>query len=420
MYPHAAVTAIEARNLGVFFVIPHLVALHLEEAALAWDDEATESMCWECNILNSYRPTHDAESLSMISIIRLLASHRAIGSKSILDLEDDELHWVLRTERSFFDWFEVAANFGDKQLVRDLCVLDPEFVESKALFAACGVGDLDLVKSLLARDGRARGDYFRNIESGEQPIVLYYGGFSPWGWECPSIFSAAQHGHVDVVRYILRWLRDHPDHADPDHDLMAAIACGLMEEALELVQGGDIDLNYPSMNLRNCSDSYLTVACDCADVDMVLMLIKAGASPTKGATNKMGNPLSIPWFGTPLLCAASMKRTYRPWNPLPSPVDDELIRRESIVGHLLAAGANVESLDKFKSSGTDFDEALAFVKRVAEKLVHSAGTADNAVAGAKADPLAARPPLYHNAVIAAPTCITGVSELSSNPGVSAL
>ena len=284
-------------HLGVNLGVPALVARHLENPGVRGDN-------WEWWINSDWR------SSSSKDVMRLLASRPAI---------------------CHVDWFEVAADLDDKQLVHDLCETIPAYNESEALFAACGVGDLVLVKALLARDGLARGSYFPPDE--RHDIVLFWGGLSPWGWTQPSIFIAAHHGHVDVVRHLLWWLRNKPLHSNPDQSLMAAVACGLMDEAVALIDSG-VDVTVEQADCHNMHDSYLSVACDVAEVDMVRMLLNAGADP-----NQTFQPRDSEGYH-PLFLAAGGGSDHREWKPSSSmTASEEVARREAMVGLLLSAGA---------------------------------------------------------------------------------
>lgn len=323
--PSSGISAMSALELGVRYAIPSLVALHVDGAEAIYDANDLE---WECWLLE-----RSWSSPAMKANMLLLAARPSLF-----------VH---------IDWFEIAADLGDQRLVRDLCALVPIVNESKALFAACSVGDLALVNSLLARDGHARGDYFP--PGARQDIVLFFPGRAPWWGHRPSLFAAAQRGHVDVVRCILHWLRVHPDHAIPDQSLMAAVGCGLMLEAAELVREG-ADLNLEPQSTPHAHDSYLCVACACADVGMVRMLLGEGADP------------NLTFFqDRPLFCAALMEPKYRYsyWGPMSTlSAEDELICREQIVRLLLDAGASLGP----QPPGDWRDEAYAPVRALITRV----------------------------------------------------
>ncbi len=154
---------------------------------------------------------------------------------------------------------------------------------------------------------------------------------------------AARAGHVDVVRYVLHWLRSHPDHANPDQSMMAAVGVGLIDEVVELIAGG-VDLAQGLYQLSGVSDTYLTVACDRADVAMVSLLLENGASlGTKGGSR-------------PLLCASTTGGSdYTDWPPLSA--ENEGGRRAEIVRLLLAAGAREKDEEEGDEGAGDGGEA---------------------------------------------------------------
>lgn len=331
-----ALLAKSAFKAGAVFFSPPTVEKYAGAAAALWveaDGSHEEDIAWVEHFTDSGSGRDLAARRSQT--IRLLASMRP----PTIDL----------------DWFEVIAyNNADDTLLRDLCTLCGENHSSSALFAACAIGDLDLVKMLLARDGRVppvlRAD--GRATTGwlaDGSIVLHWGGISPWGWHDPSILVAARAGHVDVVRHILCWLRSHPDHANPDQSLMAAIGCGLMAHAVELIADG-VDVAAGLFDLSGVDDTFLTVACDRADVEMVTMLLANGADAAETGRYK-----------TPLLCAATCSREYSDWPAAPG--GDEVARREAIVRLLLAAGATTQT----PSSGyhVPTPAAQALIDRVA-------------------------------------------------------
>jgi hypothetical protein len=214
-------------------------------------------------------------------------------------------------------WLFVAANIGDKRLVRSLCALNPDgYDQSLALLAACSVGDLKLVKALLVRGGTA----------------LYKENNVAW-WDGSSTLKAAQHGHVSVVQYILHWLHRKGRSDNVDHCLMAAVACGLVDEAKWLLTYGAIDIN-GELEGAHGHGSYLSVACDCAQVEMTRLLLAEGADP---------NLDLVFYCKRPLLCASLPSHGW--WKPLPAPPEELLDRRRAIVDMLLRAGAVLEPVD---------------------------------------------------------------------------
>lgn len=156
-------------------------------------------------------------------------------------------------------------------------------------------------------------------------IVLYWRGVWPWNDESPSLLAAARRGHVDVVQHILHWLRSHPDRANPDQSLMAAVGVGLLAEALELIDGG-VDVTAGRLDdLPDVDDTYLTVACDRADATMVAMLLKRGASM-----------VTLENCHSPLVRASTIGGVkHTKWPPLSD--TNELERRAEIVALLQAA-----------------------------------------------------------------------------------
>jgi ankyrin repeat protein len=258
-----------------------------------------------------------------------------------------------------FEWFEQAALHGSKSLVRYLCSLNPkEYDENLALFAACGVGDMKLVKKLLSHDGHARGNYFPPWK--RQSIVLYSANMLPWG-SMPSYHLAAQHGHVDVVRYVLRWLRAKPRHEDLTHCLMAAAACGLMVEARALLARG-VDVN--AYSCESHPESPLSVACLCAQVNMVRLLLGAGATPNAGGSRGT--------YRSPLYCAAISGAPGLGWKPLPAPAEELLGRRRAIVGLLLSAGAVLSAKDDRAWVVGERARVVAFVEEVRAGAAYAA------------------------------------------------
>lgn len=288
--PSLGLRSLDAVRLGVIFSIPALVALHLKGA------EADESnLDWQK--------------------LRRYANWRSPDGKAVL------LLLAARPALFEFDWFDIAADLGDQQLDRELCALNPDFDENEALFAACGVGDLELVKSLLARDGHAHGD-----------IVLSFVGRLPsYHFERTPLLVASQNGHVDVVRYALCWLRSKPDRGVPSESLMAAVGSGLLQEALELIRDG-VDINERPPGLVDLYESPISVACDCLNVDMVRMLLDEGADP------------NLTFDGHPPLFLAASDALGRTWRAGPTlSVEERQARRDAMVRLLLAAGAALDS-----------------------------------------------------------------------------
>ena len=92
---------------------------------------------------------------------------------------------------------------------------------SLALFAACGTGDLDLVKALLPMDGLQL--------SGVAP---------PWESRCSTAMHAAGCGHAAIVRFIV----DNPpnifDQEDLDTSLLACVMIGDLARVVALLRQG--------------------------------------------------------------------------------------------------------------------------------------------------------------------------------------
>lgn len=324
--PSAVTSASDALHLGVEYAIPSLVSRHIDDAEAAYDgSEDSKSDAWEWLVC-----LHWGCSAGYKEVLLLLAARPALFE--------------------FDGWFGIVADLDDKRLLQDLCAIDPEYNESEALFAACGVGDLAFVKSLLARDGHARGDYFPPDD--RQDIVLFFRGWQPWEFDRPSLFAAAQNGHVDVVDYILRWLRVHPDHADPDQSLMAAVGCGLVLEAERLISGNGIDVDEKPESLMFSYDSYLCLACDRADVEMVRMLLEEGADPNVTFDRH------YPMFHAASSCGILRSR----WTP--KPAEDEHNRRETIVCLLISKGAVLGPSPQFRQFEDAYDIARALVARL--------------------------------------------------------
>lgn len=312
-----AAVAIDARmskpafKAAVQFFIPRLVQKFKSAAAALWDvlsldEEALDNDDWGDHFENAWNKANSSD------VIRILAAEPTAFEK---------------------DWFEVAVYIDDASLAYDLCIASEPVDSSSALYAACAFGQLDVVKMLLDRDGSVPPqlrDDGRPVAGwlADGSIVLHWGGISPWGWESPSLLMAARAGHVDVVRHILQWLRSHPDHANPDQSMMAAVGVGLIDEVVELIAGG-VDLATGLEQLSGVSDTYLTVACDRADVAMVSLLLENGAS------------LSVMGHSPPLLSASTIGGSkYSDWPPLS--VENESERRAEIVRLLVAAGAREE------------------------------------------------------------------------------
>jgi hypothetical protein len=297
--PAAKVTAIQAFELGLDLSIPSLVSRHVHEVAAHWgsDDSVVDT-----EVVDSWFE-EDWSGPERREILRMLA-----------------------VQPTFCDvyfgthWFYVAARIKDVSFFRDMCALYPEHDASEVLFGACGVGDLDRVKLLLTLNPAVHSCFAGTAGS----------SFGPH----PSVIVAAQHGHVDVVRYVLPWLCGKKLQSRKRHALMAAVGCGLLAEATELIRSG-VDVNAPvtGLSTQDAHDSYLSVACDCADVEMVRMLLLARVNP---------KPCDATFYN-PLLRAAILERAERNWAPPPSlPAADEARCRERIVDLLLAAGATTE------------------------------------------------------------------------------
>lgn len=312
--PSAGISKFNTVCLGVSYSMPSFVALHLDGA------EASESEMSLDQLRDWLEDGVDWSTPAAKSIMLLLAAR-----PSIFD---------------FHRWFGIAGHLGDRRLVRDLCALTPVFDASEALFAACGVEDLELVKSLLVRDSVA------------DRIVFFDSDEMFWSIYGSSVVVAAQMGHADVVHYVLHWLRSRPDRADPAQSLLAAVGSGLLPQAIELIRGG-VSLKMLAPDVDNAL--YLCVACYHADVDMVRMLLSEGADPN------LKHVLT-----QPLVIATSPKwGSMYPWKHRPAwSVKGTLNQREEIVRLLIAAGAVLEDVsDAYSWKVDEHAAACAFISK---------------------------------------------------------
>jgi hypothetical protein len=143
-----------------------------------------------------------------------------------------------------------------------------------ALFAACGTGDLDLVKALLPMEG----------------VHLGCGvtGLQPWGprGACTSTITlAAEKGHAEIVRYIV----DNPPSAYYQHDLDMSLLCCVMIGDTEytktlLAMGAEPIVEFRELWENDVTtrmfSSCLRTACTLGNVEMVQLLLNAGAQVT--------------------------------------------------------------------------------------------------------------------------------------------
>ena len=313
--PAAGISEFKAVCIGVSYSMPVFVALHLDGAEAGGCELSTDELSYWLSLLDWSTPGDK-------SIMLLLAARPALFD--------------------FREWFGIAARLGDRRLVRELCALIPAFDECKALFAACGVGDLELVKSLLARDGEVRGVYGRDI-------ILFDGDEVFWGIYGSSVVVAAEEGHTDIVQYILHWLCSRPDRANPAQSLLAAVGSGLLPQAIELIRGG-VSLKVKAPDVDNAL--YLCIASYHADVDMVRMLLSEGADPN--LKHVLDRPLVI--------AASPHSASLYPWKHRSAwSVKGTLNQREEIVRLLIAAGAVFEEPSPWRVA--EHAAASAFISK---------------------------------------------------------
>jgi hypothetical protein len=209
-----------------------------------------------------------------------------------------------------------------------------------ALFAACGTGDLDLVKALLPMEG----------------VHLGCCGVEPWGplgcYRSTTALAAVK-GHAEIVRYIV----DNPpvayDQHDLDTSLLSCVMIGDIQYAKTLLDiGAEPIVEFDELwdnDQDEMFSSCLRTACTLGNVEMVQLLLDAGAQVTT-----TGNAAS-PSFE--LMCAAQPHVPGWHW---------------SIVN-----GAYVQALEGSKDEACRIDII---------RLLVTAG-ADAAAAGLELDPL---------------------------------
>jgi hypothetical protein len=219
-----------------------------------------------------------------------------------------------------------AGQFGDEAWVREL-VGDPETCPhpDEALFAVCGAGVFDLFVPLYNRAHL----HFEDDEF-------------PWGRNNPSFLLAAERGHVDI----LRWHFDHYDRAslpqkEMNIDLLAAVHAGFVDDVKWLIgHGANVNSDVFRHSERGQSESCLSVACYRADVDMVSILLAAGAYV-----------VVEPGGGYQHHCLGVAVRNddvdgmYAPPRNRPPPTPEEETRRVDIVRQLVAAGADADAAE---------------------------------------------------------------------------
>ncbi len=203
---------------------------------------------------------------------------------------------------------------------------------SLALFAACGTGDLDLVKALLPLKG----------------VQLFEAGCTPWCTRCSTTTHAAEWGHAAIVRFIV----DNPpaiyEPFDLDMSLLACVMIGDLARVVALIRQGAEpwdaheflrDANAFETEVSSC----LRVACTLGNSEMVHVLLGAGAPITitmpAWAPHWESSRPSFRW--SELVCV--IKRPDSPWSsklklPPAGPEDD--MRRIDIIRLLVSAGAD--------------------------------------------------------------------------------
>ena len=211
-----------------------------------------------------------------------------------------------------------------------------------ALFAACGTGDLDLVKTLLPMEGVHLGGGVTGVAP-----------WGPLGGYCSTIALAAEKGHAEIVRYII----DNPPVAyyqdDLDMSLLSCVMIGDIQYAKTLLDMGaepivefwELWHNHEESMFSSC----LRTACTLGNVEMVQLLLNAGAQVT--TTESAASP------SFELMCAAQPQVPGWHW---------------SIVN-----GAYVQALEGSKDEACRIDII---------RLLVTAG-ADAAAAGLELDPL---------------------------------
>jgi len=244
-----------------------------------------------------------------------------------------------------FDMIEQCGNLGPEvhDLLRELVGFpmalgnlgvddDGADRRSLALFAACGTGDLDLVKALLPLKG----------------VQLFEAGCTPWCTRCSTTTHAAEWGHAAIVRFIV----DNPpamyDQFDLDMNLLACVMIGDLARVVALLrQGAEPWAAHECLRDANAFEpemsSCLRVACTLGNSEMVHVLLGAGAPITitmpAWAPHWESSHPSFRW--SELVCV--IKRPDSPWSyklklPPAGPEDDA--RRIDIIRLLVAAGAD--------------------------------------------------------------------------------
>jgi hypothetical protein len=224
----------------------------------------------------------------------------------------------------------LAGQFGDEAWVREL-VNNPETCPypNEALFAVCSAGVFDLFMPLYDRAP----SHFEDDEF-------------PWGENNPSFLLAAERGHVDI----LRWHFDHCDRAslpqkELNIDLLAAVHAGFVDDVKWLIgHGADVNSDVFRHSDRGLSESCLTVACFRADVDMVSVLLAAGAHVVFGPGPCAENQHHCLRVAVRNDDGAAVGMYAPPYNrPPPSPAEET--RRVDIVRQLVAAGADADAAE---------------------------------------------------------------------------
>jgi hypothetical protein len=209
---------------------------------------------------------------------------------------------------------------------------------SIALFAACGTGDLDLVKALLPMDG---------VHLGTHEIEC-----SPWISSCWTTTHAAECGHAEIVRFIV----DNPPHIyeKVDYD-MSLLACGIIGDLARvhvlLRQGAEpwaahTALTNASYEISSC----LRAACTLGNCEMVRLLLEAGAPLSTmlagGPTYFMaGGPWPPPCFNpNELSCVVNVNRQCWSTLDIPPTGPEDDTRRIDIIRMLVAAGADAAAV----------------------------------------------------------------------------
>jgi ankyrin repeat protein len=209
-----------------------------------------------------------------------------------------------------------------------------------ALFAACGTGDLDLVKALLPMEG----------------VHLGCCGVAPWGplgcYHSTTALAAVK-GHAEIVRYIVANPPVVYNQHDLDTSLLSCVMIGDIQYAKTLLDiGAEPIVEFDELwdnDQDEMFSSCLRTACTLGNVEMVQLLLDAGAQVTT-----TGNAAS-PSFE--LMCAAQPHVPGWHW---------------SIVN-----GAYVQALEGSKDEACRIDII---------RLLVTAG-ADAAAAGLELDPL---------------------------------